>query len=111
MPRCAAISQKKPAPEVTRAERGKTMNELLIGSLFDGSKCVYEVPPCIKNAEQFQSLIEGFHRGKWAERTRPELWNQPKLLGLNGPMWNGWATLKSTGERVAVIRYEQPSKY
>ena len=86
-------------------------NENIIASLFGGKKCVYDVPPCIKTAEQFESLIYGFHRGEWGERTRPELWNQPKLLGLNGPMWNGWATLKRTGERVAVIRYEQPSKY
>lgn len=37
--------------------------------------------------------------------------NQPKLLSLNGPMWNGWGTLKSTGETVAIIRYEKPCKY
>ena len=33
---------------------------------------------------------------------------QPKLLGLNGPMYNGEKILKSTGEEVAVIRYEKP---
>jgi len=37
--------------------------------------------------------------------------NARKLLSLNGPMWNGWGTLKSTGETVAIIRYEKPCKY
>lgn len=33
-------------------------------------------------------------------RTRPELWNQPKLAGFNGPMWDG--------DR---IRYESTAAY
>lgn len=84
---------------------------LIIGTLADGEKCVYDLPSEIKTAEQMESLIYGYHVGEWADRTRPELYNQPKLLGLNGPMWNGWGTLKSTGEKVAVIRYEKPSKF
>lgn len=85
--------------------------EMIIGALENGGKCVYDLPPEIKTAAEFKSLIYGYHVGEWAERTRPELYNQPKLLGLNGPMWNGWGTLKSTGETVAIIRYEMPSKY
>lgn len=46
-----------------------------------------------------------------AESQREELYNQPKLKGLNGPMWNGWGTLKSTGETVAIIRYEKPCRF
>lgn len=46
-----------------------------------------------------------------AESQREELYNQPKLLGLNGPMFNGYGTLKSSGETVVIIRYEKPSKY
>ena len=42
-----------------------------------------------------------------AESQREELYNQPKLLGLNGPMYNGEKILKSTGEEVVVIRYEK----
>lgn len=52
-----------------------------------------------------------YHDDDWAERTRPELFGQPRLSGLNGPMWNGWGVLKSTGETVTIIRYEKPSKY
>lgn len=84
---------------------------MIIGTLANGTKCVYDVPEEIKTAEQFESLIYGYNNGEWAERQRIELYNQPLLLSLNGPMWNGWGTLESIGERVAIIRYEKPSKY
>lgn len=79
---------------------------MIIGTLTDGTKCVYDLPNNIKTAEEMQSLVYGYNNGRMAESQREELYNQPKLLGLNGPMWNGWGTLKSTGETVAIIRYE-----
>ena len=84
---------------------------MIIGTLGNGKKCVYDLPEEIKTAEQFQSLIYDYNNGRLAESQREELYNQPKLLGLNGPMWNGLGTLKSSGETVAIIRYEKPSKY
>ena len=84
---------------------------MIIGTLTDGTKCVYDLPNNIKTAEEMQSLVYGYNNGRMAESQRPELYNQPKLLSLNGPMWNGWGTLKSTGETVAIIRYEKPSKF
>lgn len=86
-------------------------NNMIIGTLENGTKCVYDLPSEIKTAEHMQSLIYGYNNGRLAESQRPELYNQPKLLSLNGPMWNGWGTLKSTGETVAIIRYEKPCKY
>lgn len=84
---------------------------MVIGMTADGMKCVYDLPTEIKTAEQFKNLIYDYHDDYWAERTRPELFGQPRLKGLNGPMWNGWGVLKSTGETVAIIRYEKPSRY
>ena len=84
------------------------MSNLIIGTLEDGRQCVYDTPNEIKNAEQFESLIYGYNENP---RQREELQGQPKLLGINGPMWNGWGTLQSTGETVAIIRYEKPSKF
>ena len=84
------------------------MTNLIIGTLENGNKCVYDTPSEIKNAEQFKSLIYGYNKN---ERQREELQGQPKLLGLNGPMFGGFAELKSTGETVVIIRYEKPSKY
>lgn len=84
---------------------------MIIGTLMDGTKCVYDLPIKVDTVEQFESLIYDYNNGRMAESQRPELYNQPKLLSLNGPMWNGWGTLKSTGETVAIIRYEKPSKY
>ena len=84
---------------------------MIIGTLTDGTKCVYDLPNNIKTAEEMQSLVYGYNNGRMAESQRPELYNQPKLLSLNGPMWNGWGTLKSTGETVAIIRYEKPCKF
>ena len=83
---------------------------MIMGTLEDGRKCAYDLPTEIKTAEQFKSLIYDCHDDDWAERTRPELFGQPRLSGLNGPMWNGWGVLKSTGETVAIIRYEKPRK-
>lgn len=85
-----------------------TMKNLIIGELENGNKCVYDTPSEIENAEQFKSLIYGYNGN---ERQREELQGQPKLLGLNGPMFGGFGTLKSTGETVAIIRYEKPCKY
>lgn len=84
---------------------------MLIGTMMNGKKCVYDLPDQIKTAEQFESLICGYNDGRLAESQREELYNQPKLLGLNGPMYNGTAHLASTGEEVTIIRYEKPSKY
>ena len=73
--------------------------------------CVYDLPDNIKTAEQLKSLIYGYNNGRLAESQREELYNQPLLLGLSGPMFNGYGTLKSTGETVAIIRYEKPRKF
>ena len=81
---------------------------MIIGLLENGMKCVYDTPTEIKTAEEFESLIYGYH---YSESTREELQGQPKLLSLNGPMFNGFGTLKSSGEKVAIIRYEKPSKF
>ena len=75
---------------------------------MNGKKCVYDLPIKIETVEQFESLIYGYNNGRLAESQREELYNQPKLLGLTGPMYNGEKILKSTGEEVAVIRYEKP---
>ena len=84
---------------------------MIFGTLYNGDKCVYDLPREIKTSNVFKTLIYGYNNGRFAESQREELYNQPKLLGLNGPMWNGWGTLKSSGETVAIIRYEKPSKY
>ena len=54
---------------------------MIIGTLLNGKKCVYDLP----------ERIQG----------------QPLLLGLSGPMYNGMGMLKKSGEKVAVIRYEK----
>lgn len=84
---------------------------MLIGTMMNGKKCVYDLPEQIKTLEQLQSLIYGYNNDIYAERQRIELWCQPKLLGLSGPMYGGTAHLASTGEKVAIIRYEKPSRY
>lgn len=76
--------------------------------MFTGETVVYDLPKEIKTAEQFKSLIYGYNENPVQ---REELQGQPLLLGLNGPMFNGYDFLKSTGEQVAVIRYEKPTKY
>lgn len=82
---------------------------MITGRTISGQKCVYDLPAQIKTAEEFESLIYGFNNGRLAESQREELYNQPKLLGLNGPMYNG--TLQRSGETVVIIRYEKPSKF
>ena len=84
---------------------------MIYGSLITGEKCVYDLPDNIKTLEQFKSLIYGYNDERLAENQREELHNQPKLLGLLGPMWNGRTKLVDSGETVAVIRYETPEKY
>ncbi len=84
------------------------MANLIIGECENGMKCVYDVPREIKNADQLKSLVYGYNDNV---RQREELQGQPKLLGLNGPMFNGFGTLKSSGETVVIIRYEKPGKY
>lgn len=84
---------------------------MIIGILENGCKCVYDLPSNIETAKQMESLIYDYNTGRMAESQREELYNQPKLKGLNGPMWNGWGTLKSTGETVAIIRYEKPCRF
>lgn len=81
---------------------------MIIGLCANGKKCVYDTPNEIKTVEEFTSLIYDYN---YNAHQREELQGQPKLLGLNGPMFNGFDYLKSTGEKVAVIRYEKPSKY
>lgn len=93
-----------PGSEDGRLER----ENMLVSTLMNGKKCVYDLPDEIDTVEKFESLIYGYNNGRLAESQRIELYNQPKLLGLNGPMYNGEKILKSTGEEVAVIRYEKP---
>ena len=92
-----------PGSDDGRIER----ENMIIGTCMNGKKCVYDLPIKIE-VEQFESLIYGYNNGRLAESQREELYNQPKLLGLNGPMYNGEKILRSTGEEVAVIRYEKP---
>ena len=84
---------------------------MIIGTLENGNKCVYDLPSNIETAKQMESLIYDHNTGRMAESQREELYNQPKLLGLNGPMFNGFGTLKSTGETVVIIRYEKPERF
>lgn len=81
---------------------------MIIGTCENGMKCVYDLPEEIKTAEQLERLIRGYNDGRFAESQREELHDQPKLLGLNGPMFNGYGILRSSGETVAIIRYEKP---
>lgn len=81
---------------------------MIAGKMFTGETVVYDLPKEIKTAEQFKSLIYGYNENPVQ---REELQEQPLLLGLSGPMFNGYDFLKSTGEQVAVIRYEKPTKY
>lgn len=84
------------------------MMNLIIGTCENGIKCVYDVPDNIKTAEELKALICGYNNNP---RQREELQGQPKLSGLNGPMFNGFGNLESTRETVAIIRYEKPSKF
>lgn len=80
---------------------------MIIGTCLNGKKCVYDSQIKVEILEQFNSLIYGYNDGRLAERQRDELYGRPKLSGLNGPMYNGTGTLKSTGEEVVIIRYEK----
>ena len=84
---------------------------MIIGTTINGQKCVYDLPAEIKTAEEFKSLIYGYNNGRLAESQREELYDQPKLLGLNGPMYNGPGTLQKSGETVIIIRYEKPREF
>ena len=77
---------------------------MLIGKNVYDKKCVYDLPDGINTAEEFNSLVCGYH---FSDHTREELQGQPLLLGLAGPMFNGFGRLQSTGEKVAIIRYEK----
>lgn len=77
--------------------------------IINGKKYIYDVPTEIKTVEQFESLIYRYNNERMAENQRKELCNQPKLLGLNGPMFNGYKIL-ITGEKVPIIRYEKPKR-
>lgn len=81
---------------------------MIIGTLENGKHCTYDLPNNIKTAEQMTSLIYGYNENP---KQREELQEQPLLLGLNGPMFGGYGTLKSTGEEVVIIRYEIPTKF
>ena len=73
-----------------------------------GGTVIYDLPEEIKTTEQLNSLIYGYNNKPWQ---REELQGQPLLLGLNGPMFNGYVQLQSTGEEVAIIRYEKPTRF
>lgn len=81
---------------------------MIIGTYGNGTKCAYDLPNEIQTADQMESLIYDYNHNP---SNREELQGQPKLLGLNGPMLNGFGTLASTEETVPIIRYETPSKY
>lgn len=81
---------------------------MIIGTCENKMKCVYDLPSNITTAEQMESLIYGYNINS---AQREELQGQPKLSGLNGPMFNGFGELASTGEMVAIIRYEKPREY
>lgn len=46
---------------------------MIIGTLYNGGNCVYDLPIEIKTAAEFESLISGYNDGKYMERTREEL--------------------------------------
>lgn len=77
---------------------------MIIGTCTNGMRCTYDLPFEVKTVEEFESLISGYSNNP---AHREELQEQPKLKGLIGPMFNGYGTLKSTGETVAIIRYER----
>lgn len=81
---------------------------MIKGKMFTGETVVYDLPSEIKTADQFESLIYGYNDN---QAQRDELQGQPLLLGLNGPMFNGYGRLQSTGEEVAIIRYEKPTRF
>lgn len=80
---------------------------IITGDSAFGYKCAYDLPIEIKTAAEFESLIYGYH---YNYKTRDELQGQPLLLGLAGPMFNGFSRIKETGEKVVVIRYEKQER-
>ena len=76
---------------------------MLIGLLENGGKCIYDLPDKL-TPDQFSALITGLNE---KPGQREELQGQPILKGYNGPMFNGYGTLKSTGEQITIIRYEK----
>jgi hypothetical protein len=94
--------------EKENKERRK--RKMHVGVNVYGKKCVYDLPDEFENKtwEELNSLICGYH---FSDSTREELQGQPKMLGLVGPMFNGYGTLASTGEKVAIIRYEEQREY
>lgn len=79
---------------------------MLISTCDNGTTCVYDLPEEL-TINQFNALITGY---EMRDYLREELYNQPKLKGYNGPMFNGYKYRKSNGERVVVIRYEKAVK-
>ena len=79
---------------------------MLLSTAPNGKKVIYDVPNMlnIKDQEDFDSLVYGYHSSKY---TREELQGMPKLLCLAGPMFNGFAQMPETGEKIPVIRYEK----
>ncbi len=63
----------------------------IIGTATTG-KCVYDLPEEIKTLEEMRALIYGTY---YNPETQEELQWQPKLRGLNGPMYNGLKILSS----------------
>lgn len=78
----------------------------IIGTCKNGKHCIYDVPDQIKTIEQFNSLIYDYNCNP---ESREELWGQPKLLSLNGPMFNGFKIYNH--EVMVIIRYEIPCKW
>ena len=80
---------------------------MITGKNEFGQNYVYDLPNEIKTAAEFESLIYGYH---FSYKTRDELQGQPLLLGLAGPMFNGFSRIKETGEKVVIIRYEKQER-
>lgn len=43
---------------------------MIIGTLANGGKCVYDLPAEIKTAAEFESLIYSYNNGRMAEAQR-----------------------------------------
>lgn len=72
---------------------------MIIGTLLNGKKCVYDLPVMIKTAEQLESLIYGYNENP---SHREELQGQPLLLALSGPMYNGMGMLKNQERKLLL---------
>lgn len=80
---------------------------MIMGICRNGMHCIIETDGVVETVEQLNSLIYGYNKNP---AQHEELQGQPKLLGFNGPMFNGYKTL-SSGEKAAIIRYEIPREY